>query len=391
MAEVFVNYREKCLTFLIFAALVLTSSALVHGDTTLAPKTVSSILILGNWALFPLMLFFVNWQQQITKIGFSVLLLAIFWFIFYHFHVAFKNTNSGTLRFLYIVLVAFLEKNVLQNAVILFRKYLVVTSVLGIIVYLDFLTISVLPHTLVDYYSKDEVSFYVNYYFSYILQAGSSLRLCGLFNEPGYLGTFLAFALLIEKLNMKRIGNVAMLVAGSLTLSMAFFALLIIGWILMVVKNPKYIIASACVAVFASVIIPQIDNKGVQYLVSRFEYDSSKGQFKGDNRSGATIDRIYHDFQQSDRQLFGYGTGYCSAKASGFATFKTFVIEWGYLGFGLTFVFLMVLAFLACEGGGKYGLIYAICYAVSIYQRPCVFEFAYLVLLFGGIYKLNSD
>jgi hypothetical protein len=90
----------------------------------------------------------------------------------------------------------------------IYRKFLVVTSGLGLFIYLCIMVGIPFPHRVLAYYGTHSYgATYLDFYIGYAVVN----RFCGLFNEPGYLGTVIALILCIERMNLNRKGNIVLL------------------------------------------------------------------------------------------------------------------------------------------------------------------------------------
>ena len=96
----------------------------------------------------------------------------------------------------------------------------------------------------VNYYI-DNLGTYRDYYVTSFVHIGSFIRACGFFNEPGFYGTIIALFLVIDGINLKKLDNVIILIAGVLTFSAAFYILLI-GYAIL-----KLVISKPVLGVFA--------------------------------------------------------------------------------------------------------------------------------------------
>lgn len=382
MSEIF---REKALSWLLAIVVILSTLAISHGDTTLAPSGITKMIPVLNYLLFGMMMFLVNWKQELSLKLFLKILLALIWFMFTNFNIAPGAASSGMLAFLQMFAFAFCEDSVLLKAISYFRKYIVFISCIGILACLDFFILHIIPHTIVHYYSGT-VSWYVNYYLSYILwYEGGIFRLCGTFNEPGIYGVTIALLLIMERFNFKKPSNVILLIAACLTFSMASFSLLIIAGILYAFKDVKYMLAAITIVVAAMMILPQIENKNVQHLVSRFDFNSSSGKMKGDNRRTSAFQVVERKFDESNHKLLGMGTGYLNQQAIGSnSSYKKVIIEWGYLGFALTALLFFFSSALTTMGD-KNAIIFWVCAALTLYSRNQVYTVCELFLMYGGI------
>ena len=236
----------------------------------------------------------------------------------------------------------------------------------------------------------DRYSVYLNYGFAYIVALDGILRLCGLFNEPGYFGTILALVLCIEQLDLQKKENVAFLLAGCCTASVAFFLIIGLYTIMAKIHNYKYIIPLVCLFLFFFFLLPHINfsNPTIQRLIERLYF--TDGQFVGDNRSDKIIDLYYYNVLGSpEKIMWGYGNGFSSILMTKTSTYKSYIINYGLIGFVLIYAPLLIES-LRKSQMNKLCIFLIICFFVSIYQRPNIYTLPYFVVLFGGITYLNE-
>ena len=378
--------RDKVLVWLLVAAVIVAQLAIAHSDTTLVPSNVSRMIPILNYLLMGSMFLCVNWRQKFGIHTMGKLFLGFSWFILSVVDVFPGYKASGLLAFLLMIAFSLCEDHVLIKAVQMYRKYLVFIAALGSLTCLDFFVLHLLPHKIVHYYSG-ETAFYVDYFLSYILwdQNGGMFRLCGTFNEPGIFGTTMAIMLVMDKINLRKWGNIILLIACCLTFSMACFTILAIGAALHALKNTKHLIVIAVVVIVGGAVVSQSDDKNVQHLVSRFEFDSSKGKMKGDNRTPFAFLKAEQEFKDSGNEIFGMGRGYLSGKGIGsFSSYKTVYIEYGYLGFLLTIGCFLLFSFFTVKHS-KNAFIYWLCTGLSIYSRNNAYDIFSLFFMYAGI------
>lgn len=146
--------------------------------------------------------------------------------------------------------------------------------------------------------------------------------------------------------------------------------------------------------VFVFVILPnmQFENPVLQQVVERFQYDEKSGKLTGDNRTSDDFEKIEAEFYRSNHLLLGMGTGYCHVKRGVVDTssFRTILVEWGFLGFLVTYVFLFAVAYYIAHKD-KMTLVFLFCFILSVYQRPNIFMVGYYTLLFGGILFMKQQ
>lgn len=384
--------KDKYLIVLTTIFAILSCIAIGFGDTTLVPSTVPTLVAWIRYVIALLAIFCIMKKvpdfSQIMRYRIIVVLIVSILTIFHVYKggVDFL-TIVGTIPLMVFSLVS--DKIYLESFR-LFRKVMILISVIAIIIYIDFTFFHILPSKTVPFYGSE--GYYVNYYLSYISLGNDGIRSCGFFNEPGYFGTILALLLLTDKINLRDKGNLFMIIAGITTWSMAFWALLFIGVFLYTLKNWKSrLLALGMIFTFFVVVNSvKFSDPAINSLVERFQYDYSKGSFKGDNRTTDDFNMFFQKFQDSGDVLLGNGTGYyASQKFEHVASYKTSILDWGYVGFFFTYVLLILLAFKAALNN-RTAIVFVFCFAISIYQRPNIFAMVYILTLFGGIIAIKD-
>lgn len=288
---------------------------------------------------------------------------------------------------------SFVKSNVIYKSYEYFINYIYIISLLSLLALLDFiLNLNILPHKMVPFYMEESKVFYVDYFFSYIYINADSFRLCGLCNEPGFWGTLSSLALVSSNCKFNTWKSRIILIGGILTLSVAFFSIIIIYYVLRSFrKNPLKLIYLFIGAYCIVGLFIYLDNPVTNRFIERFEYDSKNGKFKGDNRGNRDLDEMFDRMFDTSELYFGKGTGFVKYKyPHGVAGAKRMFVDWGLIGFLLTYGIL--LAVLLYYSRNSYNAMsYVICFAASIYQRADVFTLGYLLLIIGGIVNLNRQ
>ena len=234
-------------------------------------------------------------------------------------------------------------------------------------------------------------------------------RLCGVFLEPGFVGTMGVFFLLGDKLTLKKWQNVVILIACCFTFSLAFVLLLLIGIMLRLAGNLKnkttfffsiLLIFALILGYFVFMSLPLDEDSMLGNLQSRMEI-TDEG-LVGDNRFGSSVwaEEAYENFLQSDwkTRLFGYGVDARVIPGTEVSiwmyvhSYREFIFGFGYIGFGLL---ILALVWTFCEKffrlpkGRKWSLfVLLVVFLISIYQRYMVANFHYYCILFGGAANL---
>lgn len=232
-------------------------------------------------------------------------------------------------------------------------------------------------------------------------------RLCGIFEEPGFVGTMGVFFLFGDRFSLKDWRNVVILIACAFTFSLAFVVLLFIGVALHLIgriKNRTYFFMSIALVValvlgyFAFMSLPLDGMLG--NLQSRLEI--TEEGLAGDNRFGSSEWAVaaYESFLKSDWKvrLLGYGKDLRTipgTKASIWMqvhSYREIIFSFGYIGLGLMIVALLlpfVAKFRKLPAEKKWPVfVFLALFMISIYQRYNVTKFHYFCQLFGGAANL---
>jgi hypothetical protein len=371
---------------LLLVVAIIGSLAVYSPDTTLSSATLRSVLVCIVYAA-TLLCLVVSIADR-TKITSHVLP-----FIFY-ICLVFLDGNSGKFSLLLLLILTLFvlrparDKRDLYN---MYRIFLIISSGLGLVLYWGISLGLPIPSRVVPYYSLNYSSLisshYLDYYIGHSCLQGLVYRFCGVFNEPGYLGTILALVLCVERMNFRKIGNIILLLCGVATFSMAFFVILFIYLVLLSLKRPVVLVLLLSFGIFIVYILPSLSlGPGFEALISRFTV--TDGSLEGDNRSNEIVDKLFYQTLNSSDIVWGHGQGFTGKLRTSTSTFKSYIIDYGLGGFVLSFGSLFISAL--CYGKKNlYSLFFIFCFFVSVYQRPGIFSLPYLVVLYGGLDEIR--
>lgn len=376
--------KRGTVVLLLTLYVITTSMALDHADTTLSTPLLHLVFVsIKSLALYlAILLFVINKHKSIDPNALLYVLPYILYLI-----VVGRFSFDGILGF---GLFAAISNEKKYLCFVTFRDFLVLSSFLGIIAYISFVIGIPLPHTTVPLYGG--LGSYINFGFTYLDFSFDGLRLCGLFNEPGYFGTILALTLIASSFNMKKISNIVMLIAGILTASMAFFTLVGLYVFFANIYKPRRLITILLVFFVSSFILIKmgiVPQALVDHILGRFVFED--GKFVGDNRSSTAIDDAFTNMFNSSKVWFGYGD-HLPVDQESTLTYKFYVLQYGIIGALLTWGVLL-FASLKTSKCSLSVLTFIALFFISIYQRPGIFVLCYFVVLFGGVLyqnKLNS-
>lgn len=213
-------------------------------------------------------------------------------------------------------------------------------------------------------------------------------RLCGIYEEPGSLGTYAGLLLALDFLlfpNRVKI-KLFLLIFGLLSLSLAFYMFLFFIGLYVVRKNRRHI-----VTLLATIIILLTVAGDVLYerIAQRFHYDAATGTITGNNRS--QYDIKYNEYFNSAPELeLLVGNGPLSNKEAraSYSSYHKILYEHGIIGALIfaTFFFYFIFYLPVVKKKNLSNIFLTIVPLLSVYQRPEVLG-AYYMLLYALVYK----
>lgn len=387
---------------IIFMLMVIPGSmAIFASDTTLTTKVDSLTIVRVGITYVLLLCMLASMMHRTVKDNqMQFLGIAFIWWFIGVAHVAPEvKTQWNILALLILIAYSYFRPDEREKVFALYRYYIIIMCGCGIVAFLAFMLKLPLPCDVVPYYTGQEIKrhvyvwgFYYNYYIGWLWGADGFGRLCGWFNEPGYLGTIASLILIAENMNMRRKGNIVILVATVFTFSLAAF-IIILGYLLtMSLRKGKMVVGLACFLIFCTTVIPFVfeGNEVYDRFVERLEVKD--GEFKGDNRANNKIFKRLQQqqFEEWGPMLFGYGSGALDKYGNlGILSLKVQLYLYGIVGIALTYGLLLLYA-LKLARGSYQAKCFVIWFFLSSYQRPYIFAIDYILILFGGIAFIKS-
>ncbi len=222
------------------------------------------------------------------------------------------------------------------------------------------------------------------------------LRMSGIFDEPGRLGTVAGLILVSEKFRIKENWkNVIIFIGGLLSFSIAFYAITLIYYLINCFDKKRYkniAIILAGILVYVIVMNIHFDNSVITQFQQRLIFTSNG--FSGNNRTNSEFNALMNEFYQSDlfSILFGKGNGAIGeiqmAMNIDGSSYKCMIYNYGFIGFGLSILWLVIYAthFMMRRNADRIQILSILAvYLANMYQRPSVFYMGYMLIFFGGI------
>lgn len=217
-------------------------------------------------------------------------------------------------------------------------------------------------------------------------------RMSAWFEEPGNVGTIAALLLTATDFKMDWKGKV-LLIGGILSLSMAFFAIVIAY---SSIKKPKIFFYMLFMLIFVAWYFQ--DNEFVSSkLIDRVSI-SDQG-ITGDNRTEVAFDSAYNEYVSTPSVWMGHDSEHQLYKLHyNSSSWKNLVWDYGIVGTALylsTFLFIFIHAVVKHAKGRlnrlKHLLPFVLVFVLSIYQRPYVLIISFFLIFVGAMVLRNTD
>ena len=286
-------------------------------------------------------------------------------------------------NFLAFAFIPIIRKDLNKKTYSVFLKifiFFVGMSILNYMLYLAGLTFGGIQ---IDPLNSLKTYKYIMYPF--LVTAPETPRFMSIYDEPGFIGTLCGLILIAERMNFQKRGNIIILLAGLLSLSLYFYVALIWGVILFSTKLKRKWMH--LVLLLSFIVLSYNNDYMYNMLWYRFEYDSSAGQFVGDNRNGGGIEQVYELIYGTP--LFFTGLGSAAVEdLQGGASLKLVIIRHGFIFVALNLLGYGILAIRQINNK-KDWLFFMLFFILTLYQRPgfygtySIFMYTMLIYKFG--------
>ena len=322
----------------------------------------------------------------------SIIYIVLLSFLYLYFGLR-NDVSVGGVLYYFSMCFLFLSSQDLSSDV--FGKFCKITAFLlipGIVYYLLVLfgIASFLPTETVMALNDSKEYRYV-YYVPFLLMPehfdANFFRFTFVFDEPGVVGTLCGVLLLVKGIHFKSWETYSVLIAGILSFSLAFFAMLFMAMLLDgKVKEIIWIIILFLIVII-SLRVFDIDFIST-YLLERLKPDSGVG-FSGNNRVSESFNRVFKEFSGTSDFFFGMGHWMSKTKNFGGASYKDLIYDNGIVFFVLYAMAFLSYAFHQLKNNKLFLVYFGIFFGV-MYQRPFIHSVIYFVLLLFPIAYLSQ-
>lgn len=175
----------------------------------------------------------------------------------------------------------------------------------------------------------------IDNYFLFVIK-GSAPRFQGPFLEPGFMTMGTAILLFLNKYKLKNKYVLVLFISQILSLSIAGYVLLIVGYFISIILANKTNRLSMLLTAFfmllsSSMLLTNLMGEEIveERIVGRLQWED--GKLSGDDRSSDYLDYVYENVVNSE--LKWVGTEWNSELSEkGVAGYKLFVVKYGYIG-----------------------------------------------------------
>lgn len=213
-------------------------------------------------------------------------------------------------------------------------------------------------------------------------------RFCGIFEEPGVVGTVCALILVADRFKLKSLINKLVFFYGLISFSLMFY---IAVFIYLLILSLKSVSAFFKFILLMSFIIISINYTSFldDYLVSRVSLSGGSLGIE-DNRSNYNLDSMYDEWKSLNSFnvfLFGYDT----LPSGDYSSIKIIPVNKGLIGIILFLLFIMMLILKFSGKKINFYELFAILiiFGLSLYQRPGFLEPYFIICFCYALIGLN--
>lgn len=309
-----------------------------------------------------------------------LLILPLINLVYPLFH-SYEEVAYGQIFFTYAICSIFVlfPDNVKVKIFDLFYWIILISNIFSIIFFICYQANVDLGFQELPYYSKlQKNALYIRWLIFAIFEnnLNFSTRLCGIFNEPGALGTVSSLLFVCRYNHSRKWEKFILLVTILFTYSLAGF-IIVLGFYFFILlkKNPIFLFFLILGMVGLGFVIVSKEIGMLAVLILRFVSGS-------DNRTTDAFDNFFTSFLSSSDIWLGVGHGF-TVGLGGVLSIKEYILCYGVIGAFFLFCSWFIAAL---NEKVRMGGLFVFFFFLSLYQRPKLIENIYgFVLLFGGL------
>lgn len=329
----------------------------------------------------------------------------VLFYLYYIFPGYTGNVNINlTFVFVFVILLLSTEyqKHIFQYFSLFFAISLI-PSILLFVINMVGIPIENLPYNIIEPMGgiKSLQGAYYREYFGALIYRGDPklagipphqlYRICGIYDEPGLVGTIGGLILTVSGFNLRDKKNIVILIAGVLTFSLAFFMMLAIN--LAVHIKPKITIPIV-LAVIIFLLTPFAQNNELLQKQVYQRFDLERESILVNNRESTAFKVEFDKYiKNASAEELAFGRGYSSninnivnRRFADVSSWRQYFYDQGILGSAmLLFVIGLYCCWFCKKKDLKRTLSFLAVFALSFYQRPNIFIIPYMIIFFCGL------
>lgn len=299
-----------------------------------------------------------------------------------------RSSIAGTFAMLILVVIPFTPPTFLKSTYKYFKTIYGVTIIISVFVWILTLTGIQIPHEIIPPVNALKEYNYCAYPFlvtpnvnDLLYIPNNVVRFCGLYDEPGVVGTISLLILFIERFNLRSKLNMGIFIAGLCSLSLFFYltcAIYLIYYVFVVGHSITNRIVS--VVLIASFVIFTQENQLMKTMIwDRMAWDETGGTIVGNNRASEDFKVYYNSIVGTEKFYWGEEDKNISIQFSESAGYRNAILRYGAVSCILYLLFFLIFAYSRISDK-KQALLFAAILITTLYQRPNFFAPHYIFL-----------
>lgn len=299
-----------------------------------------------------------------------------------------RSSLAGTFAMLILVTIPFVPPEFLKSTYKYFKTIYGITIIISLVVWGLALSGVPIPYKIIPPLNALKEYNYCAYPFLVTLNVTDLLyipinviRFCGLYDEPGVVGTISLLILFIERFDLRSKLNIGILIAGLCSLSLFFYLacfIYLIYYVIVVGNNLRNRIVF--VVLIASFVVFTQDNVLIKTLIwDRISWNETEGTIAGDNRASEDFKNYFNSIVGTATFYWGEEDKNMSLRFSESAGYRNAVLRYGAVSGFLYLLFFVLFAYNRISDK-KQVLIFAAILTTTLYQRPNFFAPHYMFL-----------
>lgn len=332
------------------------------------------------------------------KIKYVITFFILYIIIFDYFILNNASIEWSLVMSLSICMLIFLPIDNITKIFSIFKTIFIISIIPGMILWLlhlfgvniNIFSIGIISSELINPHKIEEGTNYVIFPGSILLDYMLDyplLRLQGIYDEPGYLGTVCALILIAEKMNLNNFSNKIIFFAAMMTLSLASYIIILVYIFLNLKKYLSIILIFIGIIYFGYYSLPKEIQTVIDYkIIDRFALDENYN-LKGDNRISDSSNYTKWIDSETKNILFGIE----NYKSDGSSSWKNILIISGIIGMLSTIITYIIIVIKSKPTFNYHHIVFIFLFCLSFIQRPNIINLIYILIFIHAMNYLSFN